>query len=82
MALRDSWRERRAASDRAVSEWGPALIAFELVAVAALILLASLLVWGEVRWTVVVGGAAGFAIFLWQARRNAKVERTFEPPRD
>jgi hypothetical protein len=82
MALRDSWRERRAASDRAVSEWGPALIAGELIAVAALILVASLLIWGEVRWTVVVGGAAGFAIFLWQARRNAKVERTFEPPHD
>jgi hypothetical protein len=80
VGLGDWWRERRAASDRAVARWGTPLVIFELLAVAAGIALLTLLIDGEISWPVVIGGALGTGIFTWQARRNARFERTFDPP--
>jgi Flp pilus assembly protein TadB len=78
VGLSEWWRERRASGSRQMGEQGAGLIVFEAVAVAALILILSLLVWGEVRWAVVGAAAAGFAIFAWQAHRNSRFERAFE----
>jgi hypothetical protein len=78
--LGEWWRERRAASDRAVAAWGAPLIVFEVLAVGAGIALLSLLIDGEVSWPVVVGGTLGMGIFIWQSRRNARFERALDAP--
>lgn len=79
MSVGDWWRERRAASDRAVAGWGMPLVVFEVLAVAVGIALLSLLIDGEVSWPVVIGGTLGVGIFIWQARRNARLERSLDP---
>ena len=53
------------------------MLALQVVAVVALIVIGSLIVWGEVRWPVVLGGLLGLGIFLYASRRNARVERAF-----
>jgi hypothetical protein len=78
VGLGEWWRERRAASDREVARWGAPLIVFEVLAVAAGIALLSLLIDGDVSWPVVIGGSLGMAIFIWQARRNARLEHALE----
>jgi hypothetical protein len=80
VSLGEWWRERRAASDRAVAQWGAPLVVFEILAVAAGIALLSLLIEGEVSWPVVVGGTLGMGIFIWQSRRNARFERAADAP--
>jgi hypothetical protein len=80
MSLGEWWRERRAASDRAVAEWSTGLVVFQVLAVAAGIALISFLIDGELSWPVIIGGALGFLIFIWSSRRGARVERDFERP--